>query len=71
MAGTLLVVNAGSSSIKFQLFALGDGDRLELAFRGQLDGIGTRPRLLAKDAAKATLTDQAYEATKVAYVPAT
>ena len=70
MAGTLLVVNAGSSSIKFQLFALGDGDRLELAFRGQLDGIGTRPRLLAKDAAGATLIDQAYEAAKVADVPA-
>ena len=70
MAGTLLVVNAGSSSIKFQLFALGDGDRLELAFRGQLDGIGTRPCLLAKDAAGATLIDQAYEAAKVADVPA-
>ena len=70
MAGTLLVVNAGSSSIKFQLFALGDGDRLELAFRGQLDGIGIRPSLLAKDAAGATLIDQAYEAAKVADVPA-
>ena len=70
MAGTLLVVNAGSSSIKFQLFALGDGDRLELAFRGQLDGIGTRPQLRAKDAAGATLIDQAYEAAKVADVPA-
>ena len=51
MAETLLVVNAGSSSIKFQLFEIAAGDRLELEFRGQMEGIGTRPHLVAKDAA--------------------
>ena len=29
MSDTILVVNAGSSSIKFQLFAIGAGDRLQ------------------------------------------
>jgi acetate kinase len=56
---TLLVVNAGSSSIKFQLFRLVGGDRLELGFKGQMEGIGTRPRLTARDAAGTTLIDEA------------
>jgi len=36
MAETLLVVNAGSSSIKFQLFAIGQGDQLERRLKGQI-----------------------------------
>ena len=65
MADTLLVVNAGSSSIKFQLFGV-EQDGLQLRFRGQLEGIGTRPRLAAKDAAGATLIDISYEPAAVA-----
>ena len=57
---TLLVVNAGSSSIKFQLFDVTPRDGLGLAFKGQLEGIGTKPRLAAKDAAGAMLIDEAY-----------
>ena len=57
---TLLVVNAGSSSIKFQLFDLIGGDRLQLAFKGQLEGIGTRPHLAAKDAGGTVLIDETY-----------
>ena len=44
----LLVVNAGSSSVKFQIFGLpehGDPPRL---IKGQVDGIGTQPRLRAE-----------------------
>ena len=48
MTDTILVVNAGSSSIKFQLFAVGVDDRLERRMKGQTEGIGTRPRLLTK-----------------------
>ena len=48
---SILVINAGSSSIKFQLFDVTARDGLELAFKGQIEGIGTRPRLRAKDAA--------------------
>ena len=51
MPDTVLVLNAGSSSIKFQLFGAGEGDRLTRLLRGQLEGIGTaRPRLSARDA---------------------
>ena len=43
---TILVVNAGSSSIKFEIFAIAGGG-LERHIKGQMDGIGTRPRLRA------------------------
>ena len=44
MTETILVVNAGSSSIKFQLFALALHDQLERRMKGQIEGIGARPR---------------------------
>jgi acetate kinase len=69
MTDTLLVLNAGSSSIKFQLFGVLPGDRLELKLKGQMEGIGTRPRLVAKDAAGAVLVDRAYEPGAVGDVP--
>src|SRR5262245_1434947 len=47
MAQSILVINAGSSSIKFQLFEVGEGDRLRRRLRGQLDGIGIKPCLTA------------------------
>lgn len=63
---TLLVVNAGSSSIKFQLFRLlPSGHRLELRSKGQLEGIGTHPRLSVRDAFGRTLIDESYEAAAV------
>ena len=70
MQDTILVVNAGSSSIKFQLFAVADHDRLERHLKGQIDGIGTRPRLLAKDADRRTLIDVNYSMADVSGVPA-
>ena len=39
---TILVVNAGSSSVKFQVFALEGGGKLARKIKGQMDGIGTR-----------------------------
>ena len=48
MPETILVLNAGSSSIKFQLFAVDDDDRLVRRLKGQIDGIGTHPHLRAK-----------------------
>ena len=70
MADTILVVNAGSSSIKFQLFAVGSHDGLERRFRGQIEGIGTRPRLLAKDVKGAILIDETLPVEDVRNVPA-
>ena len=57
---TILVLNAGSSSIKFQLYEIGPGDALTRRFRGQIDGIGTaHPRLRARDRDDAPLADDA------------
>jgi acetate kinase len=70
MTDTIFVVNAGSSSIKFQLFAVAAGDRLERRMKGQIEGIGARPRLLAKDTTDKTLVDDTWPAAEVSTVPA-
>jgi acetate kinase len=69
MADTLLVVNAGSSSIKFSVYEVPDGGDLTLAYKGQIEGIGTRPRLRARDRSGASLVDTQLEAAEVADVP--
>lgn len=58
-----LVINAGSSSLKFCVFHRPSGDAWHLEARGQIEGIGTAPRLSAKDGAGATLADEPLEAT--------
>ena len=69
MPDTILVLNAGSSSIKFQLFAIGGGERLERRLKGQIDGIGAdRPHLTAGDAAGGVRADRALAPTDVADV---
>jgi acetate kinase len=62
---TILVVNAGSSSVKFQVFAIAGKDGLDRLIKGQMDGIGVRPRLRAYGADGATLVDQSYAAGEV------
>ena len=47
---TILVVNAGSSSLKFQVFGIEAKNNLKRLTKGQMDGIGTRPRLRASGA---------------------
>src|SRR4029079_7981915 len=61
---SVLVVNAGSSSLKFRVLTVPAG-RLLSVVRGQVDGIGTRPRLKATGADNAVLADQSYEAGQV------
>lgn len=70
MAETILVVNAGSSSIKFQLFEIVAGDRLRRRFKGQIDGIRTQPHLIAKDPTGELLVDETWPASEVNTVPA-
>jgi acetate kinase len=60
VAQAILVLNAGSSSIKFSVFALGQGDRLHLDAGGQVEGIGSKPRFVARDAAGAELRDETF-----------
>jgi acetate kinase len=50
MIDAIVVLNAGSSSIKFSLFAE-RGAELDLVARGQVEGIHTTPLFIAKDAA--------------------
>src|SRR5687768_10869661 len=45
-----LVLNAGSSSLKFCVFERPPNERWHLEARGQVEGIGTSPRLTVKDA---------------------
>ena len=53
-----LVLNAGSSSLKFSVFERPVGERWHLEARGQIDGIGTSPRLSVKDEIGASLAKQ-------------
>ena len=48
MTDVILVLNAGSSSIKFSAFAT-QGSEMELIMRGQIEGLFTSPRFAAKD----------------------
>src|SRR3954469_2026636 len=57
MTDYALVLNAGSSSLKFCVFAKPKWDwRLES--RGQIDGIGSSPRIYAKDGEGQVLVDR-------------
>ena len=55
---TILVVNAGSSSVKFQVFAAEQNGALTRQIRGQIDGVGTSPRLRATGADRTVLIDR-------------
>src|SRR5256886_990009 len=65
----ILVVNAGSSSVKFQIFGIEGGAPGRLV-KGQIDGIGTRPRLFAEANDRSSLIDRAYASDEIADVPA-
>jgi acetate kinase len=65
---TILVVNAGSSSVKFQVFAVAQGGEPERQIKGQIDGIGVRPRLRASAANGDTLIDRDLDAGEVSAV---
>ena len=58
MADLVLVLNAGSSSLKFGMYQRREEGDLALVAKGQVEGIGTGPRLSAKDESGATLVDQ-------------
>ena len=67
---SILVVNAGSSSVKFQVFGIDGNGGLSRLVKGQMDGIGARPRLRAETGDAAPLIDQRYAPEQVADVPA-
>jgi acetate kinase len=62
MPNAILALNAGSSSIKFALFEIKSSKALSLVSRGALEGIGTKPHFVARDAQGATLGEQSWPA---------
>jgi acetate kinase len=53
-----LVLNAGSSSLKFCVFGRAEVEGWRLESRGQIEGIGTSPRISAKNAGGEALISQ-------------
>jgi acetate kinase len=61
MSDAILVLNAGSSSIKYSVF-VDNSAGLELRLRGQLEGLYTEPRFDAKDAQGKLVSEHKWEA---------
>jgi acetate kinase len=55
-----LVLNSGSSSLKFQLFEISGGGPRRI-FRGQFEGLGSKPRFAVRDAAGETAAASSWE----------
>ena len=65
MTETILVVNAGSSSIKFQVFSVTSFGEIRRCLKGQVDGVGVRPRLLVAGSKDDTLLGESWPASEV------
>jgi acetate kinase len=70
MSETILVLNSGSSSIKFQLFDVCARDALERRMKGVVDGIGVRPRFRAAGTRGEVVADTTWPAAEVGTLPA-
>jgi len=57
MTPVIGVLNAGSSSVKFSVFAVAGAD-LRPLYRGELEGIGTAPHFFARDMDGAIVADE-------------
>ncbi len=60
MADAILVINAGSSSIKFSLFA-DHAFEPKLKLRGQIENLYTNPHFIARDSSDAALSEHEWE----------
>src|SRR4051812_39328561 len=59
MPDAILTLNAGSSSLKFALYEItAAAEPLRAVARGQIEGIGTAPRFLVRDAAGTVLEER-------------
>jgi acetate kinase len=61
MADAVLTINAGSSSLKFSLYRVGDDGEPAAALEGAIEGIGTEPHMKAKDAGGRDLVDRRWQ----------
>jgi acetate kinase len=57
MGGAILVINGGSSSIKFGAYRDAPGEELAVLFRGEIEALGTAPHLVCRDAGEQVLTE--------------
>src|ERR671912_2586910 len=69
MARRIAVLNAGSSSIKFAVFA--EDAAQSLMFAGQVEGIGVAPKMSVKDAAGQSLAEHRWDAKEIDHRAAT
>lgn len=59
MSEQILVINAGSSSLKFHMYKVQSGDQLDFEFGGQVSGIGSsQPAFKVKDAQGQSMVKQ-------------
>jgi len=63
MAALTLVLNAGSSSLKFCIYEQDDGFEWRIDARGQIEGIGTAPRLTVKNRDGKKIVDEQLDET--------
>ena len=61
----VIVLNAGSSSLKFSIYRRPESEEWRLESRGQIEGIGTSPRFSAKDGSGTRLVDNELDREKV------
>jgi acetate kinase len=65
MENLILVLNAGSSSLKFSLFAVPAAGEMRAVAVGQVEGLGTAPRLKVKDGAGERIADEQWDKSEV------
>lgn len=63
MKNLILVVNAGSSSLKFCVFQSEPDNGLAIGARGQIDGLGRAPKLVVKNASGQPIVQQSLDST--------
>ncbi|HMV05843.1 MAG TPA: acetate kinase [Accumulibacter sp.] len=61
MEQAILVLNAGSSSLKFSVFAIAETGELRAVAVGQVEGLGTAPRLRVKDGDGQRIADEQWD----------
>jgi len=67
---TILVANAGSSSVKFEVFGVDQAGGVTGQIEGKIEGVGTKPHLTAVAADGNVLVERTYTNETVPHVPA-
>src|SRR4051812_4370111 len=57
MSDKALILNAGSSSLKFRIYESGDDGTWTVSARGQIDGLGSGPKFTARDSGGIVISD--------------